>query len=89
MTIIEYLKLTGQTMAGLGAKLGVTHTTISRWAHGQREPSFEMVERLFEVSGGRITIDSFMSFSYRNRKYGRKRKLRPPGGNAGLTVGKA
>ncbi len=35
MTLAEYLATPGQTAVGLAAQLGVSHTTVLRWAAGR------------------------------------------------------
>jgi transcriptional regulator with XRE-family HTH domain len=46
----EWLWDTGTTTTQLGAMVGVSHATVSRWATGDRVPGLEHAVRLREIT---------------------------------------
>lgn len=55
MKLAEYLKPRGAT-SELARKLGVEHSTVSRWAAGKMEPSLSMCAQIERATGGAVTV---------------------------------
>lgn len=62
MRLSDYLERTNTTLEQLGAKLGVSHTTVHRWAHGRHIPrSKGLMEALVKATGGAVTPADFFA----------------------------
>ena len=59
MSLKKYRKREGLTMAEMGRRCGVTHTTISRWESEQRKPDLARLKKIIEATGGQVTYKSF------------------------------
>lgn len=56
MTLDEYLKLPGNTCAGLGDKVGMSAGSISRIAKGYQNISLAQARRIELETGGAVTV---------------------------------
>ncbi len=43
------------TATWLATKMGVSHTTVMRWADGTIKPNTDTLARLYEATGGKVT----------------------------------
>jgi antitoxin CcdA len=60
MTLAEFLQREGLTLMAFGQKLGVSHTTVRRWALGEAAPrDRSMFERISAATGGAVTAADF------------------------------
>ncbi len=60
MTLADYLARTGTTLEAFGARLGVAHSTVQRWATGQSRPrSKAAMDTVSRVTGGAVTAADF------------------------------
>lgn len=60
MKLAQYLEQTETTLQALGERLGVSHTTISRWASGQAVPRGPArMEALARATQGAVTAADF------------------------------
>jgi post-segregation antitoxin (ccd killing protein) len=60
MKLAEYLERTGTTLQALGERLGVSHTTVLRWATGQATPRGRArMEALAKATQGAVTAADF------------------------------
>lgn len=61
MTLKQYMALTGQTQMQLAARLGVRHTTISRWCTGQNIPRPKMIAKIQRLTDGAVSFRDFIN----------------------------
>ena len=60
MKLAEYLERTDTTLQALGERLGVSHTTVLRWATGQAVPRGRArMEALARATQGAVTAADF------------------------------
>jgi antitoxin CcdA len=60
MKLAEYLERTDTTLQALGERLGVSHTTVLRWATGQAVPRGRArMEALVKATQGAVTAADF------------------------------
>ena len=60
MTLADYLARTGTTLEAFGARLGVAHSTVQRWATGQSRPRGRAaMEAVVRATGGAVTAADF------------------------------
>ncbi|MFY8047907.1 MAG: helix-turn-helix domain-containing protein [Erythrobacter sp.] len=71
MTLAEYIKASRGTAAELAKKLGVSHTTVYRWAAGTIEPSLKACSRIEEHTEGAVTVADLVAQAKR-RVHGAK-----------------
>lgn len=56
MTLSEYRTRTGLTLAALGARIGVSHSTVKRWEAGESLPrGRRMIAAILEATDGAVT----------------------------------
>lgn len=69
MTLAEYLSSTRGAALLLARKLGVSHTTVYRWASGKMEPSLATCARIEAHTGGKVRVrDMVASAAARERE---------------------
>lgn len=56
MTLAEYLKGSRGAALALARALGVSHSTVSRWASGKMEPSLTTCARIETATGGKVKV---------------------------------
>ena len=56
MTLAEYFQTTRGGASALARKLGVSHTTVSRWAAGKMEPSLATCAQIERHTGGKVCV---------------------------------
>ena len=61
MRLAEYLGQPGITASALARVVGVSHSTIGRWADGSIEPSLSGMRKLHEATGGKVTPNDFLA----------------------------
>lgn len=59
MQLSQYLEENGLSYKQLSEQLGVTETSIYRYAKGLRKPRAEHIKRIFDVTEGKVTADDF------------------------------
>lgn len=60
MRLSEFLAETHTKPTAFARQLGVAHTTVTRWASGEVAPSMEAMERIAEITEGRVMPNDFM-----------------------------
>lgn len=55
-----YLTERGLTNAVFGRSVGASEATISRLRNGKQAPSYALVRRIREATGGAVTADDFL-----------------------------
>ena len=61
MTLSEYLQAENMKASHLAERLEVPASTISRILNGQRRPSFGLMRKIAEVTGGKVTPNDFVA----------------------------
>jgi antitoxin CcdA len=60
MTLREYLRKTGTTLTAFGDRVGVSHTTVMRWAAGQAAPRDRAtMDAVLRATKGAVTAGDF------------------------------
>ena len=59
MTLAEYLKARKLSQKALADKMGVSHTTVARWANGYTTPRGRAMHALTRATGGEVTAVDF------------------------------
>lgn len=67
MRLEEFMTWKGLSDAEMGRRLGVGRRTVHRYRKGERRPSWDVLERIRDVSGGVVTADSFMQIRRQRR----------------------
>ena len=60
MRLSQYLEDTNTKPVAFARQLGVSHTTVARWASGQVPPSLAWMERIAKETGGAVMPNDFM-----------------------------
>lgn len=60
MTLNQWLQSEGKSREWLAAQLGVDLSSVCRYLTGARTPRWATIVRIRELSGGRVTADSFI-----------------------------
>lgn len=58
--IDRYLQQSGKTLSRLADDIGCAPSTMTRIAKGEREPSFELAERVERATGGKLSAAQFL-----------------------------
>lgn len=62
MKLADYLFASGMTTTQLRRKLGISsRSTISRYLHGERLPTPQIMQKIIELTGGRVQLRDFLS----------------------------
>lgn len=61
MTLAEYFKSTRGAAIALARGLGVSHSTVSRWASGEMEPSLATCARIERYTGGKVKVGDLVA----------------------------
>ena len=61
MTLAEYFKSTRGAAIALARSLGVSHSTVSRWASGEMEPSLATCARIEKQTGGKVKVGDLVA----------------------------
>ncbi|WP_206030313.1 type II toxin-antitoxin system CcdA family antitoxin [Roseomonas sp. AR75] len=62
MTLRDYLRRTGTTLTAFGDRVGVSHTTVMRWAAGQAAPRDKAtMEAVARATDGAVTAADFFT----------------------------
>ena len=59
MRLSDYLKAEGMTLAQFGSQIGISASTVHRYATGLRVPKPEVMSRVFAATDGRVTPNDF------------------------------
>lgn len=59
MRLIEYLRLTGQTIKGFATAHQLSASTVNRIANGRTFPSLPLMRAIIAATGGRVTANDF------------------------------
>ena len=57
MLFSEWIDERGMTRAKAAKLLGVTPTAVTHWYHGTHRPGAEITARIYELSGGKVTVN--------------------------------
>ena len=60
MTLEQYIKRTQLSRTQIAALLKTTEATVSRYITGARFPRAYMLDRIFKVTGGKVTANDFL-----------------------------
>lgn len=60
MRLSDYLEASSIRPTAFARQLGVSHTTVARWAAGTVPPSLEWMEKIAEATGGQVMPNDFM-----------------------------
>lgn len=60
MTLKQYLALRGNTGLALAQRMGVSSTTISRWASGKQFPAVDALRLLYTATNGKVKPNDFL-----------------------------
>ena len=61
MTLSDYLKQPDVTATGVARQIGVSHSTVLRWADGSIQPPMDRLRKLNEVTAGQVTPNDFLT----------------------------
>jgi transcriptional regulator with XRE-family HTH domain len=61
MRLDDYLKTTRTPVKKFAQAIGVARQTLHRYLAGKREPSFDTLAKIKEVTDGKVTADDFVS----------------------------
>jgi DNA-binding transcriptional regulator YdaS (Cro superfamily) len=53
----EWIDERGMTRAKAARLLGVTPTAVTHWYHGTHRPGAEITARIYELTGGKVTVN--------------------------------
>lgn len=59
MKLADYLHEHGVRQVDFAAKIGVAQSMVSRLAAGSHKPSFELLDKIHEATGGLVSFDDF------------------------------
>jgi transcriptional regulator with XRE-family HTH domain len=59
MTLDAYLRSVGKTHAQFADAVGISESSVSRYCSGKIIPSKQVMKRIREVTGGKVTADDF------------------------------
>jgi DNA-binding transcriptional regulator YdaS (Cro superfamily) len=68
MTLAEYIETTRGAASDLARKLGVSHTTVARWAAGKMEPGLTTCARIEEHTAGKVTVGDLVAAAQARRR---------------------
>lgn len=60
MTLEQWLQSEGRTREWLAHQLDVDLSSVCRYMTGARTPRWSTIQRIRDLSGGRVTADSFL-----------------------------
>ena len=60
MKLGEYLSWKKLTPLAFATLVGVSRQTVTRWRDGSRKPDWDLLPKIIEVTGGKVTADSFV-----------------------------
>ena len=61
MSLLEWMKNTGTSVAELALKLGVTKQAIYLWLSGENCPNAKSLLGLHRLTKGKVTVESFVT----------------------------
>lgn len=60
MNLSQYLAESKIKPSAFALELGVEASTVSRWLHGERTPSLELMQRITVATQGAVTASDFL-----------------------------
>lgn len=60
MTLTEYMTANQVTSVALAAELGVSHSTVLRWASGTMSPPMRRIPAIQAATEGKVTAQDFV-----------------------------
>lgn len=60
MTLTEYMTANRVTSVALAQELGVSHSTVLRWASGTMSPPMRRIPAIQAATGGKVTAQDFV-----------------------------
>jgi len=61
VTLSAYLKENNVTVEAFAASIGVSRMSVYRYLNGDNRPRWQILKRISDVTGGKVTPDSFMA----------------------------
>lgn len=55
MTLLDYLKTTGETVSAFAGRIGEAENTIKKIAYRQRQPSLALAVKISEATASQVT----------------------------------
>ena len=60
MKLIDYMTTTRITSVALARRIGVSHSTVLRWAHGTMSPSMRRIPAIETATEGKVAAQDFV-----------------------------
>ena len=60
MTLKQYLEKHEISYGKFGRMMGVKTTTVSRWANGERNPDFQAIRKIAELTDDSVRADDWV-----------------------------
>ncbi len=61
MTLREFLDTENVPHGQFAARIGVSAEAVRRYLQGKRRPSWDVMPKIIEATGGKVTPDSFLA----------------------------
>ena len=61
--LLKYREAHGLSRKQLADALNVSHVSVYRIEHGQQRPSYDLLRRIMELTGGEVTANDFVPAS--------------------------
>jgi hypothetical protein len=61
MILAQWLKETGRTVDGFAEEISVRRQSVHRWMNGSRFPKRNIIERIQQVSDGKVSAADWFS----------------------------
>jgi hypothetical protein len=68
MTLGDYLKSTGLSPQQFAPLIGVQWLAIYRYISGERVPRWEIMQKIYEVTGGQVTPNDILGIPPKSKK---------------------
>jgi hypothetical protein len=65
MRFSDWMTMTNSSNAAFGERLGKSGETVRRYRAGEREPDFETISRIFDLTGGKVTPNDWVGVAVR------------------------
>ena len=64
MLLNEFLKKQRITKKSFSQKIGVSKVAVSYYCSGKIKPCYQIMEKIFENTGGKVTPNDFLALNY-------------------------
>lgn len=72
MTLSDWLQQNGGSPEWLAERLGIGRPAVTRYLNGSRRPEWDVIERIMQVTDGKVTANDFVKLI--RRKSPRQRR---------------